>query len=77
MIVDSALYRNGRRVTGPADISDLVDLARRYGGFVWLGLSEPSQEEFDLDVGELNFHPLPLKTLSPPNNVPKLKITMD
>lgn len=58
MIVDSALYQNGKRVTGPTDISDLVDIARTAGGFVWLGLAEPTQGEFEHVVGELNFHPL-------------------
>jgi magnesium transporter len=58
MIVDVALYQNGHRVDGSAEISDLVDIARRDGGFVWLGLAEPTQHEFDMIVGELNFHPL-------------------
>lgn len=57
MIVDSALYQNGVRVEGPADISDLVDVAKRNGGFVWVGLSEPSQEEFDLFVKTWNSNP--------------------
>jgi len=56
MIVDVALYQNGSRIDGPSDISDLVDIARRDGGFVWLGMVEPSQSEFDMVVGELNFH---------------------
>lgn len=58
MIVDSALYQNGVRSDGPDDISDLVDIARTSGGFVWLGLAEPTQNEFDHIIGELNFHPL-------------------
>ena len=29
MIVDVALYQNGHRVDGSAEISDLVDIARR------------------------------------------------
>jgi magnesium transporter len=58
MIVDSALYQNGIRVKDSGDISDFVDEARNSGGFVWVGLSSPTQEEFDHIVGELNFHPL-------------------
>ena len=30
MIVDVALYQDGRRVDGPEDISDLVEIAKRY-----------------------------------------------
>ncbi|HEY3293249.1 MAG TPA: magnesium and cobalt transport protein CorA [Candidatus Nanopelagicaceae bacterium] len=73
MIVDSALYQDGIRVEGPTDISDLVDVAKREGGFVWLGLSEPSQEEFDLVVGELNFHPLAVEDAISAQQRPKIE----
>ena len=73
MIVDSALYQNGLRVEGPTDISDLVDVAKREGGFVWLGLAEPSQEEFDLVVGELNFHPLAVEDAISAQQRPKIE----
>ena len=36
MIVDVALYQDGRRVDGPEDISDLVEIAKRYGYYVVL-----------------------------------------
>jgi magnesium transporter len=58
MIVDSALYQKGKRVKDAGDISDFVEEARKDGGFVWVGLASPTQEEFDHVVGELNFHPL-------------------
>lgn len=58
MIVDVALYQDGQRVEAGHDISDMVELACESGGFVWLGLAEPTQAEFDMVVGELNFHPL-------------------
>jgi magnesium transporter len=73
MIVDVALYQNGRRVDGPSDISDLVDAARRDGGFVWLGLSEPTEAEFDLVVGELNFHPLAVEDAINAKQRPKIE----
>lgn len=73
MIVDVALYQNGARVEGPEDISDLVDVARRDGGFVWLGLAEPSQAEFDMVVGELNFHPLAVEDAISANQRPKIE----
>ena len=73
MIVDVALYQNGHRVDGPSDISDLVDVARRDGGFVWLGLSEPTEAEFDLVVGELNFHPLAVEDAINAKQRPKLE----
>ena len=73
MIVDLALYVNGLRVPGPKDISDLVEIARRDGGFVWLGLAAPSSAEFDLVVGELNFHPLAVEDAINARQRPKLE----
>ena len=73
MIVDAALYQDGIRVHGPTDISDLVDIAKRDGGFVWLGLAAPSQEEFEMVVGELNFHPLAIEDAVTAMQRPKLE----
>ncbi|MBI3429990.1 MAG: magnesium and cobalt transport protein CorA [Actinobacteria bacterium] len=73
MIVDSALYQNGVRVAGPTDLSDLVDIAKASGGFVWLGLAEPTEEEFQLIVGELNFHPLAVEDAVHAKQRPKIE----
>jgi magnesium transporter len=73
MIVDSALYQEGVRVEGPADLSDLVDIAKSNGGFVWLGLAEPSHEELQMIVGELNFHPLAVEDAVHAKQRPKME----
>jgi magnesium transporter len=73
MIVDSALYQNGIRVKDSGDISDFVDEARKDGGFVWVGLSSPTQEEFDHIVGELNFHPLAVEDAVNAQQRPKIE----
>ena len=73
VIVDIALYQEGRRVQGPPDISDQVDIARKNGGFVWVGLAEPTQEEFDHVVGELNFHPLAIEDAVSAKQRPKIE----
>ncbi len=73
MIVDVALYQNGLRIDGPTDISDLVDIARKDGGFVWLGLAEPTQSEFNMVVGELNFHPLAVEDAVNAKQRPKIE----
>ena len=73
MIVDSALYQNGIRVKDSGDISDFVDEARRDGGFVWVGLSSPTREEFDHVVGELNFHPLAVEDAVHAKQRPKIE----
>jgi len=73
VIVDSALYQKGIRVDGPTDISDLVDIAKSSGGFVWLGLAEPSHEELQMIVGELNFHPLAVEDAVHAKQRPKIE----
>jgi magnesium transporter len=73
VIVDVALYQNGRRVEAGSDISDLVEIARKEGGFVWLGLAEPSQSEFDLAVGELNLHSLAVEDAINAKQRPKIE----
>lgn len=73
MIVDIALYQDGERVTAPSDISEQVDLARNNGGFVWIGLAEPTEEEFDHVVGELNFHPLAIEDAISAKQRPKIE----
>jgi len=73
MIVDVALYKGGLRVNGPSDISDQVDTARKEGGFVWVGLAEPTQSEFDHIVGELNFHPLAVEDAVSAKQRPKIE----
>jgi magnesium transporter len=73
VIVDVALYQNGQRVEAGSDISDLVESARKEGGFVWLGLAEPTQAEFDLAAGELNLHPLAVEDAVNAKQRPKIE----
>jgi magnesium transporter len=61
MIVDYALYQNGNRYTEPSNLPELITKARTEGGFVWLGLAEPTQMEFDKIVGDFRFHPLAIE----------------
>ena len=73
MIVDVGLYVDGKRIDGPTDISDQVDIARAKGGYVWIGLAEPTQQEFDHIVGELNFHPLAIEDAIYAKQRPKIE----
>ena len=61
MIVDQALYREGQRHEC-ADLSDALAALRAEGApgtdFVWIGLKDPTPEEFDFVVTELDLHPL-------------------
>jgi magnesium transporter len=58
MIVDYALYQSGKRNHQDASISELISFARREGGFLWVGVSEPSPAEFERLAADFEFHPL-------------------
>ena len=73
VIVDVGLYQNGVRVEVETDIAAQVEIAQSEGGFVWIGLSEPTKSEFDLVVGELNFHPLAVEDAILAKQRPKIE----
>ena len=61
MIVDYALYREGIRYSEPSNLPELITKAKTEGGFVWVGLAEPTQEEFEKIVGDFRFHTLSIE----------------
>ncbi|MFD9007398.1 magnesium/cobalt transporter CorA [Streptomyces sp. NPDC059582] len=77
MIVDCAVYRGGHRIEGPEDLSDALAEARAGGGFVWIGLHEPSEKEFDLVTQEFGLHPLAVEDALKAHQRPKLDMYDD
>ncbi|MFF9674167.1 magnesium/cobalt transporter CorA [Streptomyces eurythermus] len=77
MIVDCAVYRHGHRSEGPSDLSDALAGARAAGGFVWIGLHEPSEQEFDLVTQEFGLHPLAVEDALKAHQRPKLEVYDD
>lgn len=78
MIVDCAIYREGRRTEGPKDFSDALDEARTIGdAFVWIGVHEPTEEEFDLVSSEFSLHPLAVEDALKAHQRPKLEVYDD
>ncbi|WP_053852680.1 magnesium/cobalt transporter CorA [Streptomyces sp. NRRL B-24085] len=77
MIVDCAIYREGHRTEGPEDLSDALDQARSGGGFVWIGLHEPSENEFDHVTKEFGLHPLAVEDALKAHQRPKLEVYDD
>ncbi|MEU4656652.1 magnesium/cobalt transporter CorA [Streptomyces sp. NPDC023723] len=77
MIVDCAIYRDGHRTEGPADFSDALDQARSAGGFVWIGLHEPTEEEFEHVTREFGLHPLAVEDALKAHQRPKLEVYDD
>ncbi|MDN0196022.1 magnesium/cobalt transporter CorA [Streptomyces sp. S.PNR 29] len=77
MIVDCAIYRDGLRTEGPEDFSDALGEARAAGGFVWVGLHEPTEREFDLVTQEFALHPLAVEDALKAHQRPKLEVYED
>ncbi|MGW0333617.1 magnesium/cobalt transporter CorA [Streptomyces sp. NPDC003011] len=77
MIVDCAIYRDGNRTAGPEDLSDALAEARAASGFVWIGLHEPSEKEFDHVTREFGLHPLAVEDALKAHQRPKLEVYDD
>ncbi|GAA2232300.1 magnesium/cobalt transporter CorA [Streptomyces amakusaensis] len=78
MIVDCAIYRDGRRTEGPGDLSDALGLARASGDtFLWIGMHEPTEEEFGLVRTEFGLHPLAVEDALRAHQRPKLEVYDD
>jgi magnesium transporter len=74
MIVDKAIYSNGRRRDIDGDISDAFDAARAEGEcWLWIGLHEPTAKEFELVSEELQLHPLAVEDAVHAHQRPKLE----
>ena len=62
MIVDCAVYTRGKRHPGELVVEDALEATRAEPeSFVWIGLHEPSEEEFDLVAAEFQLHPLAIE----------------
>ncbi|MEV0849073.1 magnesium/cobalt transporter CorA [Streptomyces sp. NPDC049954] len=78
MIVDCGIYRDGKRTEGPDDLSDALDAARAAGdSFVWIGLHEPTGEEFEKVSEEFRLHPLAVEDALKAHQRPKMEVYDD
>ncbi|WP_037628651.1 magnesium/cobalt transporter CorA [Streptomyces aureus] len=78
MIVDCAIYRDGRRTEGADDLSEALAQCRAGGhAFVWIGLHEPTEDEFDLVTEEFALHPLAVEDALKAHQRPKLEVYED
>jgi magnesium transporter len=60
MIVDSAIYVDGHR-SASCPLEEIRETCRARGGFVWIGLYEPTGEEFDSVATEFGLHELAIR----------------
>ncbi|GAA2592178.1 magnesium/cobalt transporter CorA [Streptomyces axinellae] len=75
MIVDCALYREGRRTEPSRDFSAALREARSAAdAFLWIGLHEPTEEEFGQITQDFGLHPLAVEDALRAHQRPKLEI---
>ncbi|MFI1109400.1 MULTISPECIES: magnesium/cobalt transporter CorA [Streptomyces] len=78
MIVDCAIYRDGRRTEEPSDLPRALRTARAGDqAFVWIGLLEPTEEEFAQVTREFGLHPLAVEDSLKAHQRPKLEVYDD
>ena len=74
MIVDCAIYENGVRRDGKVELQHAYDERHEPGTFVWIGLYEPTEEEFDSLRREFALHPLAVEDAIHAHQRPKLEV---
>ncbi|HEV2092352.1 MAG TPA: magnesium/cobalt transporter CorA [Rubrobacter sp.] len=73
MIVDSAIYVDGRRAAEPASLDETYEACRSREGVAWIGLYRPTAEEFESVAEEFELHPLAVEDALDAHQRPKLE----
>src|SRR3954447_930952 len=81
-IVDCAVYEAGKRREGDLELPQAYEAGRDNGAgdgsrFVWIGLREPSQEEFDSVAREFHLHELAVEDAIKAHQRPKIEVYDD
>ena len=74
MIVDCAVYTEGKRRDGKLPLIDALEASKEPDSFVWLGLHEPSHDEFEAVRGEFGLHELAVDDAVAAHQRPKLEV---
>jgi magnesium transporter len=77
VIVDCAAYKAGSRRDGSLSLDQAGEAAREDGAFVWLGLLEPSAEEFESIAREFDLHELAVDDAIKAHQRPKVELYGD
>jgi magnesium transporter len=72
VIVDSAIYVDGRR-SGPYPLEEIHEACRKTGGYAWVNLYEPTEEEFASVASEFGLHELAVKEAIKPHQRPRIE----
>jgi magnesium transporter len=76
VIVDSAVYRHGKRIVDdlpPSELGRVRKLATEPDDFVWVGLHEPTEDELATVEEEFGLHPLAVEDAFTAHQRPKLE----
>ncbi len=74
MIVDCAVYTDGKRRDGDLPLVDALEASKEPDSFVWIGLHEPSTEEFEAVREEFGLHELAVEDAVSAHQRPKLEV---
>jgi magnesium transporter len=77
MIVDCAVYEHGVRRDGDLDLGEAFASGHDNDRFVWIGLHEPTEEEFDSVRREFELHELAVEDAIHAHQRPKLEVYGD
>jgi magnesium transporter len=77
MIVDCAVYEDGCRRAGDLPLVEAGEAAQRDGSFVWIGVYEPTEDEFDAVRREFDLHELAVEDAVEAHQRPKVELYGD
>jgi len=77
VIVDSAVYEGGRRRDGDMGVHEAMEACRQPNAFTWIGLFEPTEDEFESIRSEFDLHPLAVEDAIHAHQRPKLEVYGD
>jgi magnesium transporter len=77
MIVDCAVYEEGRRLAGERSLRGAVQACEGNSAFVWLGLYDPTEDELDSVRREFGLHELAVEDALNAHQRPKLEVYDD
>src|SRR5436305_9726201 len=73
MIVDNAIYVDGRRTAAPTSLRETYEACRQRSGVAWIDLYKPTEEEFASVAQEFGLHPLAVEDAIEAHQRPKLE----
>jgi magnesium transporter len=73
VIVDRAIYRDGKRTVAPDSLAELNSACRSGAGIAWIGLYRPDEQEFAHIAREFALHELAVEDAVHAHQRPKLE----